>query len=201
LKVLGVLLGGFALAAATGVAWYKNPGLGLEAAVGQGQALLGGKKPATEESNDVPTEEVALVVRVVDGDTLVVSVAGKEERVRMLNVNTPESVHSNAKQNLPIGKEASQFLRDRIEGRQVRLLGEKEDRYGRRLATVFSEGENVNLELVRRGWSPYITAYGKAGDWHDEFEDAEADARREKLGVWGDPEWLARLAEGKLSDE
>lgn len=60
-------------------------------------------------------------------------------------------------------------------------------RYGRLLAHVFVDGKNFNLELVRRGLSPYYTKYGMSEIYDKEFKAAERLARKEKLGIWGDP--------------
>ena len=49
------------------------------------------------------------VVQVVDGDTIVVYYQGKHEKVRLLCVDTPESVHPDKKQNIPMGKVASKY--------------------------------------------------------------------------------------------
>jgi micrococcal nuclease len=61
------------------------------------------------------------VVRVVDGDTVVITYQGKLEKVRMLCVNTPESVHPDKKQNIPMGKTASNYTKKRLKGRYVDL--------------------------------------------------------------------------------
>ncbi len=53
------------------------------------------------------------VVKVVDGDTIVVNYEGKHEKVRLLCVNTPESVHPDEKQNIPMGKIASELTLNR----------------------------------------------------------------------------------------
>jgi micrococcal nuclease len=54
------------------------------------------------------------VIRVVDGDTIVVDYKGKHEKVRLLCVNTPESVHPDKKQNIPMGKVASAYTKSRL---------------------------------------------------------------------------------------
>jgi len=61
------------------------------------------------------------VIRVVDGDTIVVDYKGKKEKVRMLCVNTPESIHPDKKQNIPMGKVASDYTKKRLKGRYVDL--------------------------------------------------------------------------------
>lgn len=64
--------------------------------------------------------ETATVTRVVDGDTLVVDIAGKEERVRLIGVDTPETVHPKKPVEY-FGKEASAFTKRMAEGETVRL--------------------------------------------------------------------------------
>jgi len=61
------------------------------------------------------------VLRVVDGDTIVITYQGTLEKVRMLCVNTPESVHPDEKQNIPMGKVASDYTKKRLKGRYVDL--------------------------------------------------------------------------------
>ena len=61
------------------------------------------------------------VIRVVDGDTIVVDYNGKFEKVRLLCVNTPESVHPDKKQNVPMGKVASDYTKERLSGMSVVL--------------------------------------------------------------------------------
>jgi micrococcal nuclease len=142
----------------------------------------------------IPTISIAgqyQVVRVVDGDPIVVKYGGKYEKVRMLCVNTPESVHPNEKQNIPMGKVASRYTQKKLIGKFVDLefeLKRLRGNYGRLLAHVFVDGQNLNLDLVRQGLSPYYTKYGKIEKYDVEFRAAEKKARKEKLNIWGDPE-------------
>jgi micrococcal nuclease len=131
------------------------------------------------------------MVRVVDGDTIVVDYHGKHEKVRLLCVNTPESVHPDKKQNIPMGKTASRYTQKKLIGKFVDLeFGIKKLRgnYGRLLAYVFVDGQNLNLDLVRQGLSPYYTKYGRSQKYDAEFRAAEKQARKEKLNIWGDQE-------------
>jgi len=141
-------------------------------------------------STTVSYAEQFKVLRVVDGDTIDIEYHGKKERVRLLCVNTPESVHPDKKQNIPMGKVASQYAKDRLSGRSVSLEFEtrKRGNYGRLLAYVFVDGHNFNLELVRQGLSPYYTKYGFSGKYDQQFRQAEKIARKEGLNIWGDPE-------------
>jgi len=60
------------------------------------------------------------VIRVVDGDTIVIKYNGKHEKVRFLCVNTPESVHPDKKQNIPMGKVASRYTQKKLTGKYVK---------------------------------------------------------------------------------
>jgi len=130
------------------------------------------------------------VIRVVDGDTIVVDYGGKYEKVRFLCVNTPESVHRDKKQNIPMGKAASKYTKHRLNGKYINLEfeGKRRGYYGRLLAYVFVDGENLNVELVKQGLSPYYTKYGLSQKYDQEFRQVERYARQHKLNIWGDPE-------------
>ena len=102
----------------------------------------------------------ATVVRVVDGDTVVARVGGREERVRYIGMDTPEDV----KPGTPVqcySRAAAAENRRLVGGRRVRLVQDAEarDRYGRLLAYVYraSDGLFVNAELVRRGYARPFT--------------------------------------------
>ncbi len=125
------------------------------------------------------------VTKVKDGDTLVVRQEDPEriETVRLLRINTPEKDERGYEE----AKEALKYL---VRGADVTLEfenegPEKRDGFGRLLAYVHADGLNVNLELVRQGWSAFYTKYGK-GRMAAEFEKAEAEARRAKVGLWGE---------------
>ena len=131
------------------------------------------------------------VIRVVDGDTIVVDYQGKHEKVRLLCVNTPESVHPDKKQNIPMGKVASNYAKKNLTGKYVDLEFEGSRRrgnYGRLLAYVFVDGQNFNLDLVKQGLSPYYTKYGRSQKYDHEFRSAEKLSRKQGLNIWGDPE-------------
>jgi micrococcal nuclease len=131
------------------------------------------------------------VVRVVDGDTIVIKYSGKYEKVRLLCVDTPESVHPDKKQNIPMGKVATRYTQKKLTDKYVKLefeIHRLRGNYGRLLAYVFVDGQNLNLDLVRQGLSPYYTKYGKSEKYDAEFRAAEKQARKEELNIWGDPE-------------
>ena len=137
------------------------------------------------------------VIRVVDGDTIVIKYDGKYEKVRLLCVNTPESVHPDKKQNIPMGKVASKYTQKKLTGKDVNLefeIKKLRGNYGRLLAYVFVDGLNFNLDLVRQGLSPYYIKYGKSEKFDSEVRAAEKQARKGKLNIWGDPELTKKIS-------
>ena len=126
------------------------------------------------------------VLKVVDGDTIDISCNGKKERVRMLCVDTPESVHPDQSRNTEMGLKASAYTKKRLSGKFVDLEFEtrKRGNYGRLLAYVILAGENFNIELVKNGWSKYYIKYGKSEKHHSEFSLAEKSAKAAKLNIW-----------------
>lgn len=114
---------------------------------------------ATVSKGDIATatvsgEDIATVIRVIDGDTVDVSLDGNETRVRLLNVDTPETKHPN-KTVQCLGPEATAFLEGKLpKGATVKLEYDVEriDKHGRTLAGVFlPSGEFVNEEIARAG--------------------------------------------------
>jgi micrococcal nuclease len=138
---------------------------------------------------DVTVNHAYKVVRVVDGDTVVILIDGKQTRVRLIGVDTPETVHPQ-KAVEAYGKEASQFTRILLEGKSVYLEYEagasKLDKYGRTLAYVYRVPDRlfINQELIRQG---YAHAYTRYPFRHLEaFRAHERAAREAKKGLWAE---------------
>jgi len=130
------------------------------------------------------------VVRVVDGDTLVVRVEGREERVRLLGVDTPEMNHGNPPAEY-FAKRATEFTRRLAERSDVVLLAEPghedRDRYGRLLRYVYLEdGALLNGEIIRQGYGFAYTRFPFAR--MEEFRRFEREARETGRGLWADDE-------------
>ena len=139
-----------------------------------------------------PAEAAAQVVeRVVDGDTIVVRDVG---RVRLIGVDTPETVHPSRPVEF-FGKEASAFTKRLVDGKRVRLEYDQQrtDRYGRTLAYVhLPDGTFVNAEIIRRGYGHAYTRF--PFKYLDRFRGLERDARRAGRGLWGSAAPQARPA-------
>ncbi len=139
-------------------------------------------------SADAAVQANAEVVRIVDGDTLVVLADdGAEERVRLIGIDTPESV----KPGTPVmcfGKEAGAYLEELVPpGTAVRLERDVEarDRYDRLLAYVYraSDGEFVNLRMAADGFADQATFPPNVAHV-DEFGAAVRAARESGAGLW-----------------
>ena len=126
------------------------------------------------------------VERIVDGDTVVVKIDGKNMKVRLVGVDTPETVHPN-KPVERYGKKASEFLSNLLKGEKIYIEwkeDEKTDKYGRALLYLWRapDGLFVNLEIVRQG---YGHAYTRFPFEHTElFRYYERQAREAKRGLW-----------------
>ena len=138
-------------------AWAAR--LGVRASVLAYVAASGGQaapEPGLPSSEPEPVP-VVRVVRVVDGDTVVLRMAGKDTTVRLIGVDMPETVHP-SKPVEAYGKEASESTRNLLLGESVRVQYEpgpsRLDKYGRTLAYLYRapDGLFVNAEIVRHGY-------------------------------------------------
>lgn len=119
------------------------------------------------------------VVRVIDGYTVVVLAApATEVRIRLAGIDAPEN-------GQPFGQRARQFLASRIAGRVVEISGDTRDRYGRVLGTLWTDGRNINAELVCGGTAWAYRVRSKAQN--PAYLQCENAAREQKKGLWQAP--------------
>jgi micrococcal nuclease len=133
----------------------------------------------------VYSQDFFLCTRVVDGDTIIVNIDGKKERVRLIGVDTPETKHPKKPVEY-FGKEASAFTKRMVGGKRVRLEYDQQrrDKYGRLLAYVFVEdGTFLNAEIVKQGYGFAYTRF--PFKYLDDFRDYEREARENSRGLWG----------------
>ena len=129
----------------------------------------------------------AKLVRVVDGDTLVVTLDGQQEKIRIIGINTPESV----KPNSPVecfGKEASFHIEELLDmdgllSVQTDPTQDTYDRNGRLLAHVFIGEVNIAREMLFDGYA-YEYTYRKPYIYQSEYRDAQRQAQENKRGLW-----------------
>ncbi|MGP4062116.1 thermonuclease family protein [Halobacillus sp. H74] len=140
----------------------------------------------TEEPQEKQGDANAKVTNVVDGDTIDIQLNGKEKRVRLLLVDTPETVHP-SKPVQPLGPEASTYAKKTLTGENVRIEydGPKYDKYDRLLAYIWIEGENFNKELLEKGLARYAYVYDPPYAHAKAMQKAESRAKQQKKGIWG----------------
>ncbi|MBI4319966.1 MAG: thermonuclease family protein [Chloroflexi bacterium] len=126
----------------------------------------------------------ARVVRVIDGDTIEVSIDGKNYTVRYIGIDTPETVDPRRAAEY-YGKEASAKNKELVEGRTVRLEKDvsETDRYGRLLRYVYVGEAMINAELLRLGYAQ-ASAYPPDVKYQDRFRELEREARAAGRGLW-----------------
>lgn len=146
----------------------------------------GASRTITISSN---SKKKVTVDRVVDGDTLEVTWDGKTEKIRLIGIDTTETVHP-TKPVQEGGKEASNFTKEQLTGKTVyvELDVQERDQYGRLLAYVYMEdGSFYNAALAGEGFAKLAT-YPPNVRWVDLFKYLQTNARDAKRGVWEDIE-------------
>ena len=131
--------------------------------------------------NSTRAAEYRHCTRVVDGDTIILD---GNERVRLIGVDTPETVHPSKPVEF-FGKEASAFIRRMVEGKKVRLEydWQRIDKYGRTLAYVYLEdGTFLNAEIIKQGYGHAYTKY--PFKYLEDFRKYEQEAREKCQGLW-----------------
>ena len=132
-------------------------------------------------------EKQYLVTNVLDGDTFEIKVGWRKIKVRMIGVDTPETLDPR-KPVQCYGKEASEETKRILVGKLVTVEKDSTqddvDRYNRLLAYVYTEsGLFVNKYLIEGGYGREYT-YSKSYKHQSEFKEAEMNARNMKLGQW-----------------
>ena len=152
-------------------------------------------RPWEEDPSDGPASATALVTRVVDGDTIEARIGDEVEDVRLIGVDTPETV----KPGTPVecfGPQASRFAHGLLAGKRLRLVFgvERRDTYGRLLAYAYldpaieahagARTRLVNAALVRRGLARTLTIPPN-DRFAPLFRRLELGAARAGRGLWG----------------
>ena len=156
------------------------------------------EKFETGQIANVPESAVQCTVkRVIDGDTYVVDLGGKETKLRLIGVDTPESVASDeyleqsGKDNTDYGKKVSDAMKDKIPvGSTLFVVTDvmEMDKYGRTLGYVyFEDGEMVQDYLLKNGYAKLMTVQPNV-QFVEHFIELEQKAMDEGVGIWQDYE-------------
>ena len=147
-----------------------------------GESLL-----ANEDIRKSPTYQV---LRVTDGDTIHINYNGKDEKVRFIGLDTPETKDPR-KPIQCFGREATAKMTELAENKNIRLEFDKtqgeRDKYGRLLAFVYSEdSKNLAYEMIRQGYGNEYTYNSNPYKYQNEFKEAARKAREENKGLWAE---------------
>jgi micrococcal nuclease len=145
------------------------------------------KEIAPVNVDGVPADTFFEVAKVVDGDTLHIRMGGEDVKVRLIGINTPETVDPRRKVEC-FGKEASSFMKSLAEGESVRIETDPTqgtyDSYRRMLAYVYlKDGQMLNRKMIAEGYAyeyTYMTPY----KYQTEFRRVQNLAKQSERGLW-----------------
>lgn len=138
-------------------------------------------------------EEIELenyqVLKVIDGDTVSININGEKETLRLIGVDTPETVHPNKPVEC-FGIEASNYAKDLLSNKIISVEYDQSqgevDKYGRSLVYIFlPDGRNFNKIMIEEGYA-YEYTYSEVYKYQKEFKESQTYAKENKLGLWAD---------------
>ena len=112
-------------------------------------------------------------IRVIDGDTIRAEAKGKEIKIRLVEIDAPEM-------NQPFGAQSKNFLNKLLYKKNVTLISQGEDRYGRILGEIYVDGESANTSMIRSGFAWVYDRYVEDLSLY-EYQD---QAKAKNLGLW-----------------
>lgn len=159
------------------------PGCGLES------AFTAGGSPSAVQSGIPPSRlpeglQKARVTRVIDGDTVEISLDSKKQTVRMILVDTPETKKPGTEVQ-PFGPEAAEFTKNMLENQDVRLERDVSttDRYGRFLYYIWIGDRMFNELLLEKGLAR-VAVYPPDVKYVDQFRALQKQAQEGAIGIW-----------------
>lgn len=138
-------------------------------------------------STTIASTTLYAVVKVVDGDTIHVDIEGKNETVRLIGINTPETVDPRRPVEC-FGKQASDKAKEILSGRRVRIETDSSqdvrDKYGRLLGYIYrDDGLFLNKFMITEGYA-YEYTYRLPYKYQTEFKAAQKSAEAAEKGLW-----------------
>lgn len=125
------------------------------------------------------------VVKVADGDTITVLRDSEQIKIRLAGIDAPEKAQ-------PFGNVAMQSMSDMVFGKEVRIVEQGRDRYGRTIGRVYQGDIDVSAEQIKQGMAWVYRKYTKEAALY-QLED---EAKQHRLGLWVDadpvPPWAWR---------
>jgi len=147
------------------------------------------EQPKAETTRAVIAQpQTHLVTAVVDGDTIKVDIDGTIEAIRLIGIDTPETVDPR-KPVQCFGKEASARTKELLLGKRVTLEADESqserDKYERLLRYVIMEdGRNFNLLMIEEGYAHEYTYDSNPYRYQSQFREAQIRAQKIRIGMW-----------------
>jgi endonuclease YncB( thermonuclease family) len=163
-------------------------------------AFIGKNRRSSGNSNSEPLERVELV-RVVDGDTVVVSTAQQTQmlHVRLSRIDAPEKKQEYGMESARVLSKLLLSGTSADDKGVLMLQREEQDRYGRTVGTLYVDGKDINAAMLKAGAAWHYTQYDRSlPAVRERYASLEAKARAKKIGLWADnaaqEPWLWRRA-------
>ena len=144
-----------------------------------------------EEQKETPqVEKTYSVTSVSDGDTIKIDYDGTETPVRLIGIDTPETVDPRVDPEC-YGQEASDYLKNLLDGKKVKIEADPTqddiDKYGRLLRYVYLDNEDVGLKIIEGGYGSEYT-YNESAPYkkQTEYKTAQTKAKQDGKGQWAD---------------
>ena len=115
--------------------------------------------------------------KISDGDTITIEQQGVKYRIRFYGIDAPES-------SQVYGAKSRLALENIIKDKELKIVCKDKDRYGRIVGQVYSEEQDVNLAMLKLGAAWFYEQYARD---NDAYRQAAAQAKREKIGLWSNP--------------
>lgn len=147
-------------------------------------------QPQQQTDNTNSDKQEVKVIRVIDGDTIEVSIDGKTEKIRFIGVDTPETVDTR-KTVQCFGEKASMVTKDALTNQTVWLESDStqgdRDKYSRLLRYVWTDDGTVDFGkvLIATGFA-YEYTYNTPYKYQSSYKQAQSDAEQGKKGLWAD---------------
>lgn len=145
--------------------------------------LVWGKEDAEPtRSGLIPVE----LIKTIDGDTIKIKYEGKEQNVRYLLIDTPETSHPRLGKQ-PFGEKAKERNQELLNSGKLEIefdIGEKYDKYNRLLAYIYIDGESVQEKLLEEGLARVAYVYPPNTRHLDAYEKAQERAKKAGIGIW-----------------
>jgi micrococcal nuclease len=124
------------------------------------------------------------VTRVIDGDTLVVQKGATSLTIRLVGIDAPEVSHKKYEPGQPYSQQSTKHLAKLALNKSADVKSYGADRYGRALAEMFIDGNNVNMEMVKAGLAEAYRGTPASGHNMEPYRQAEEEARKAGRGMW-----------------